>query len=47
VLLADPADRDLASRRIGDGVAEDPLGFEDALGVMSKRAVAEVAVVFL
>jgi hypothetical protein len=47
VLLADPADGDLSSCRNGDRVAEDPLGFEDALRVMAKGAVAEVAVVFL
>jgi hypothetical protein len=47
VLLADPADGDLSSGRDGDGVAEDPLGFEDALRMVAQRAVAKVAVVFL
>jgi len=47
VLLADPADGDLAFRCNGDRLAEDSLGFEDALRVVAQRAVAEVAVVFL
>jgi hypothetical protein len=47
MLLSDPADRYRSSRCDRHGVAKDPLGFEDALGVVAQRAVAEVAVMFL
>ena len=47
VLLCDPADRDLTAGRDPECVSEDPLGFEDALGVVAQRTVAKVAVVFL
>jgi hypothetical protein len=47
MLLADPANRYRSARGQRDRVAEDALGFEDALRVVAQRAVAEVAMVFL
>ena len=42
MLLADPARRDDAAGRQGDGRTEDGLGQEDAFGVVAERAVPEI-----
>jgi len=47
MLLGDPPDRNLTASGDADRVAEHPLGFEDPLGMVAQRPVAEITVVFL